>query len=691
MPSPRPRFLPYLFVALVAVAVHLQTLRFPFVFDDDWLVAGNAFLREPWSALAAFAHDFWHGTPFGNGYYRPLVNASLALNGRLFGWGPAGFHLVNVLLHAANAMLVLRLLRRLGVAIGAATCAALLFAVHPATAWPVGSVVARVDLLPALFVLLAWGALAGGRSWLTGLFFAAALLSKESAIAFLGVPFMALRSMRDATAGAAPARAATTRGASTGVRLDADARGRAATFSATGIAAAACVGGLALALAGRWLAGVPLAPPVAEIDPLTNPLVGMPQPGRALAALVLSGRYLLYLFLPLRFADPAGYGPGAAGPGPFSAGVIFAALFLLAWTAAVVVLWLRRDRLCLFLGFSLASFLPASNLIVPVGSLYAQNFLYLPLLGLSLAAGDVAGRLMARRAPAGTSSAAGAPAGAEAPRRGVRLAAALAAAGLALMAAATVAEARVWSDATALFTAWTVRFPRYALGWSRLGVARLGQGDAAGAEPILREALRLYEPNAEGHYNLGLAILKTAGPDQPQRLEEGLRESRRAVELAPDLAQARVNASNALLMLGRPAEAESEARAALAAAPGLRPARHILAEALFQQKRYADAAQLFRDLVAESPRDPNLRSPLVVSLIDAGRLDEARTEAEAARREFPDMAWFDFCLARIEARSGHREAAVDLLGRSLARDPQTRDWMGKVPDFAGYPEPRPPR
>src|SRR5580765_5836347 len=130
MPSSRPRFWPYLIVALVAVAVHLQTLWFPFVFDDEWLVAGNAFLREPWSALTAFAHHFWHGTPFGAGYYRPIVNSSFALNGRLLGWGPAGFHLVNVLLHAVNAMLVLRLLRRYSVGIGAATFGALLFALH---------------------------------------------------------------------------------------------------------------------------------------------------------------------------------------------------------------------------------------------------------------------------------------------------------------------------------------------------------------------------------------------------------------------------------------------------------------------------------------------------------------------------------------------------------------------------------
>ena len=190
---PPPRPVPYLLVALVAAAVHLRTVAFPFVFDDQWLVAGNMFLREGWSVFTAFAHHFWHGTPFATGYYRPVVVASLAINGVALGWGPAGFHLVNVLLHAVNATLMVYLLRRLGLGASAATLAALFFAVHPAATWPVASVVARVDLLPLLFLLLAAIALAGGHAIATGACFLLALLCKESAVAFLGVPFLALR------------------------------------------------------------------------------------------------------------------------------------------------------------------------------------------------------------------------------------------------------------------------------------------------------------------------------------------------------------------------------------------------------------------------------------------------------------------------------------------------------------------
>src|SRR6266581_2943893 len=146
----RTRWLPFAIVSLLAAAPYLATPGFDFVFDDRHLIVHNLFLREATSPFTAFAHHFWHGTPYGAAYYRPLVVASFALNGHVLGWGPAGFHLVNILLHAGNAMLLLALARRLGCPALAASCAAGLFAVHPVAAWPVASVVARVDLLPAL-------------------------------------------------------------------------------------------------------------------------------------------------------------------------------------------------------------------------------------------------------------------------------------------------------------------------------------------------------------------------------------------------------------------------------------------------------------------------------------------------------------------------------------------------------------
>ena len=622
-------------MSLLGAALYLHTLRFGFVFDDQHLIANNAFLREPWSPLLAFAHDFWHGTRFGAVYYRPIVNASFALNGRLLGWGPAGFHLVNVILHALNAALVLALARRLGAPLAAALLAGCLFAVHPVAAWPVASIVARVDLLPVLFVLLAWIACESGRPIVMGLLFLAALLSKESAVAFLVVPLLGLR-------GGGPHRR---------------------------LAVACAGGGLAVYLVARHAAGVPLIPGLAAIDPITNPLAFLPPAARFRSALALSGRYLLYLVLPIRFSDGGDYLPGGAPPGLLRPDLLLAALVLIGIAVLLARLWWRGERLAAPFAFGLGAFLPSSNLLVPIGSLYAQNFLYLPLAGLCLAAGLLLGKAL--------------PASRDPKEEAWRLPrfAWLALPLLIVFARAAAAEASIWRDEVSLFSAWSERFPHYPLAQSRLGVALLAQGDPAGARVAFEKALVMNEHNAEAHYNLGVALILKG--ESRASLEEALVHLRRAVDLTPDLVEARVNASKTLLLLGRPGEAEKEARQALVIAPGFAPARVNLAESLFRQSRYREALPEFRELARQSPTDPNIRSPLLVTLIHVGDLQAARAEADDARRTFPSLAWFDFCLARVEARSGHGVEAIDLLRAALAKDPATRAWIRQVDDFDG--------
>ena len=646
------RGLVFAVVALAAAAVHLQTLGFPFVFDDRYLVVLNAFLREAWSPIDAFAHHFWYGTPSSAGYYRPLVVASLALNGKLLGWGPVGFHLFNLLLHAANSALVLALLLRLAVPMRAAMFGALLFAVHPVTAWPVASIVARVDLLPAFFLLLAWLALSAGSAPAVGLAFLGALLCKESAIAFLGVPFLALRAPLVSPEAAGDASSASGAGG-----------GRRATL----LCGLASVAAVVAAVALRSFAHVGLALPRSRIDGVVNPLAVMDDGARILAALRLAGRYLGYLFVPWRFTDAAHYGRGQAGPALLDPGVLFGGLLLAILAGLTLWLWWRRDRMSLFLGFALAAFLPASNLISPIGSLYAQNFLYLPLLGVALLAGDLLGRVHLRAG---------------------RLAAWSATAVLVLLSAATVIEARIWRSGPALFTAWTERFPNYGFGWAGLGTAVLDEGDAAGAERLLRRSLELDDNSAKAHYNLGVSLLMTTAPPETggtgsdaARLEEGLEHSRRAAAIDPMMSEAHINAARLLLLLGRPGEAEAEARAAIAIRPDL-TARQTLAESIFKQRRFSDAVEVYRELVPLLPGDPNLRAQYLESLVESGDPLAARRDTEAARRDFPDLAWFDVCLARIEAREGHADAARELLRVARSRDPQANEWIARFSELA---------
>jgi len=648
------RYAPCVAVAALAAGLYLPTLRFGFVLDDKHLIADNAFVRDPWSPLLAFAHHFWYGVPAAETYYRPLVNASFALNGRILGWGPFGFHLLNVLLHAVNASLVAALSRRLGAAPWAAGAAGAIMAIDPAASWAVASIVARVDLLPALFVLVAWLAYARRqgevgdstrgtwrRALTVALLFLCALLSKESAMAFLVVPVLGLRRMTARRGGLGSAAAS---------RTDAPTM-------------LGCLFAVAASFGLRRLAGVGLVMRWESMDPFVNPLAGVPFPGRLYDALRLSGRYLFYLIVPIGFSDPTDY----AAPPRVDFGVLFAGSGLLIAVVGVFVLWLRRHPVALPLGFSLAAFLPASNLLVPIASVYALNFLYLPLAGLSLACGEVLTRLTR-------------PGAAEAQPPGRTRRWGLVAAPVAvLLMTLSVREAGIWRDGVTLATSWTERFPHYAFAYGSLGVAFLDRSDPQAAVPALRRAVAIDDRSAETRFNLGLALMLTAS--DKKGLDEALRFTRSALDLNPSYPEAHVNASRILLRLDRPAEAAAEARAALDLVPGLEVARLNLAEALAGQSLKDDADAQFRQLLAADRGDPRLRISYFLFLMQSGDRKRARDVAEDARRDFPGIAWFDFCLARVEAAAARRKEALALLRSAIAKDPAARTWIVEVDEF----------
>jgi hypothetical protein len=194
-------------VAVVTVAAFLPTLSGGFLNWDD-----NAnFLDNPAYRGLGLEHVRWAFTSVTFGHYIPLTRLTWSLNYVLGGMNPWGYHLVNVLLHAANAVLFYLVARRLlaaaitdGTQAGrrapglgvAAAVAALLFSVHPLRVEPVAWITGRADLLCALFVLLttwaylraveAEGPARRGLILAAAVTLAAALLSKGAALPFVG-------------------------------------------------------------------------------------------------------------------------------------------------------------------------------------------------------------------------------------------------------------------------------------------------------------------------------------------------------------------------------------------------------------------------------------------------------------------------------------------------------------------------
>ena len=141
-----------LFTFLLAAAVYSPTFANRFVYDDAVTVEENLFIRDWGNAPRIFTADYYVRAEEYS--FRPLVTLTYFWDYAFWGINPWGYHLTDLLLHALSAaavyLLALRLFRRRL----PAAAAALLFAVHPALTEAVAGISFREDPLCALFCFL---------------------------------------------------------------------------------------------------------------------------------------------------------------------------------------------------------------------------------------------------------------------------------------------------------------------------------------------------------------------------------------------------------------------------------------------------------------------------------------------------------------------------------------------------------
>ena len=115
-----------------------------FIWDDDAHVTQPE-LRS-WHGL----YRIWFDVGATQQYY-PLLHSAFWVEHKLWGDATLGYHLVNILLHAAAAVLVALVLRRL--AIPGAYLAAAIFALHPVHVESVAWITEQKNTLSAVFYL----------------------------------------------------------------------------------------------------------------------------------------------------------------------------------------------------------------------------------------------------------------------------------------------------------------------------------------------------------------------------------------------------------------------------------------------------------------------------------------------------------------------------------------------------------
>jgi tetratricopeptide (TPR) repeat protein len=133
-------------IVLMTILVYIPAMQGGFVWDDDDYVIENQLLTSPMGL-----GRIWSG-PLSTPQYYPLVFSSFWLEYQLWELWPTGYHGVNVLLHAASALVLWLLLRRLD--IPGAWLAAAVFALHPVQVESVAWVTERKNVLSGLFYLI---------------------------------------------------------------------------------------------------------------------------------------------------------------------------------------------------------------------------------------------------------------------------------------------------------------------------------------------------------------------------------------------------------------------------------------------------------------------------------------------------------------------------------------------------------
>ncbi len=533
-----------LVLVLVVAVVYAPVTTFGFVNQDD----GRYLLNNPHvqQGLTLDAVG-WSFTTLYFSNWHPLTWLSYLLDVQLFGIDPGAMHVVNLLLHVANTILLAWVLFRMTSAFWPAFAVAALFGLHPLHVESVAWISERKDVLSALFWLLAMlaytsyvrggGAKAYAAAWLM---FCLGLLAKPMIVTLpcvlLLLDYWPLR--RDVT----------------WKRLVLE---KMPFFVAS--AASAMITVLAQHRGGA----------VSSLDTLS-------WSSRIANAAVAYGAYLGKTVWPSRLS-PFYPHPGE-GIEPICVAV--AATVLVAITACAFAMRIRKPYLLVGWLWYLGTLVPVIGLVQVGSQAMADRYTYIPLIGIFIAVAwlvwDLVKPSSARR----------------------RVAAACAIGCVAALSMVSARQVWIWRDSVALFShALAVTEPSSAV-HTNLGVALAEAGRFEDAIPHFEASLRMQPNSARTYYNLAVAHERLDEPDV------AVRQYEQALELDPEYADAANNLGRILLNRGEIPGARAHFEHALRVEPQHLMARINLGDAFTAEHQWDEAASVYGEALRILPNFP---------------------------------------------------------------------------------------
>ncbi len=196
-------------IAAVVLVAYLPIFSGDFIYDDQALVRDNPYIRQLQTLSSYLSQedgivDERDRGRLHTGYYRPLVNVTYFLDYRIWGMKAYGFRATNLLLHLVACFLLYEWLLRLTGRGRESFWAVLLFALHPVQTETISIIVARNNILAAVFILatlhgyIAWWDRRSPTAFAVSLVaFAGAVFSKEFGLMAVPILFLYQRLLAD--------------------------------------------------------------------------------------------------------------------------------------------------------------------------------------------------------------------------------------------------------------------------------------------------------------------------------------------------------------------------------------------------------------------------------------------------------------------------------------------------------------